>query len=170
MSQNARLLDRIAIASPCGVGWDSMTGDDRTRHCAECKLDVYNLAEMTADEAEALLRRKLGEGRVCAQVYRRADGTVLTADCPRGLRAARRRLARAIGRAGAIFLLSAGSLGLTGCDRRQVLLRDSRARQLPVLGRILDWIDPPPPPAISGKIAIRGDVVCPTPVTVPAPR
>ncbi|HVR40948.1 MAG TPA: carboxypeptidase-like regulatory domain-containing protein, partial [Thermoanaerobaculia bacterium] len=34
------------------------------------------------------------EGRVCARLYRRADGTVLTRDCPTGLRALRRRASR----------------------------------------------------------------------------
>jgi len=52
-------------------------------------LNVYNFAEMTRDEVRDLLART--EGRVCARLYRRADGTVLTRDCPTGLRALRRR-------------------------------------------------------------------------------
>ena len=81
------------IASPCSVSWESMEGDERVRHCAVCSLNVYNFAGMTREEVRALLAR--GEGRVCAKLYRRADGTVLTRDCPTGLRALRRRASRA---------------------------------------------------------------------------
>jgi hypothetical protein len=69
-----------------------MAGDERVRHCTLCSLNVYNFAEMTADEVRQLLMQT--EGRVCARMYRRADGTVLTRDCPTGLRAVRRRVAR----------------------------------------------------------------------------
>jgi hypothetical protein len=82
------MLDRIEIASPCNVPWDSMEGDDRKRFCGECKLDVYNVAAMTRAEAEDLVAR---DGRVCVRLFRRADGTVLTADCAVGLRLKRRR-------------------------------------------------------------------------------
>jgi hypothetical protein len=67
-----------------------MAGDERVRHCTLCDLNVYNFAAMTRDEVRELLMRT--EGRVCARLYRRADGTLLTRDCPTGLRALRRRL------------------------------------------------------------------------------
>src|SRR5437588_4836115 len=38
-------------------------------------------------------------GRLCARLYRRSDGTIITRDCPEGLRAIQRRIAT---RAGAI--------------------------------------------------------------------
>jgi len=88
-------LDGIRIASPCPVGWDRMTGDDRVRFCDECQLSVYNIAELTRAEAEALIANS--EGRICARIYRRADGTVITRDCPVGLRAMRRRTAMTAG-------------------------------------------------------------------------
>jgi len=69
-----------------------MAGDERVRHCALCSLNVYNFAEMTREEVRELLMRT--EGRVCARLYRRADGTLLTGDCPTGLRAMRRRASR----------------------------------------------------------------------------
>ncbi len=34
------------------------------------------------------------EGELCVRFYRRADGTMLTADCPRGLAAVRLRMRR----------------------------------------------------------------------------
>lgn len=101
--QTAGLLGRVRIASPCPASWEAMEGDGRVRFCRLCHLNVYNLSEMTRGEAEALVART--EGRLCARLYRRADGTVLTKDCPTGLRAARRRVRRA---AAAIFAALAG--------------------------------------------------------------
>ena len=100
-----------------------MRGDDRTRHCTECNLNVHNIAGMTSVEAEDLLARHFNPdgspiaGRFCAQIFRRADGTVLTADCPVGiarLRAAARRtvvrIAAAVGITSLVgFLASAES-------------------------------------------------------------
>lgn len=90
-------LNRIRIASPCSVGWENMSGDDRVRFCDECSLHVYNISEMTAREAHALVTET--EGRICARFYRRADGTILTKDCPVGLKALRRRISRTAGAA-----------------------------------------------------------------------
>ncbi|HEX7139783.1 MAG TPA: carboxypeptidase-like regulatory domain-containing protein [Vicinamibacterales bacterium] len=84
-------IDGLRIASPCSASWERMESDERVRHCAVCSLNVYNFAQMTRDEVQALVR---SEGRVCARLYRRADGTVLTRDCPRGLRELRRRASR----------------------------------------------------------------------------
>lgn len=84
-------LEDIRIASPCNASWDAMTGDDRVRFCGSCQKNVFNLSNMSRDDAEALIEKT--EGRVCVRYYRRRDGTVLTQDCPVGLRAVRRRLA-----------------------------------------------------------------------------
>lgn len=85
-------IDRLRIASPCTASWELMEGDERVRHCALCKLNVYNIAELTRGEVRALLERN--EGRVCMRLHRRADGTVITRDCPTGLRQLRRRASR----------------------------------------------------------------------------
>jgi hypothetical protein len=69
-----------------------MIGDDRIRHCAACNLNVYNLSAMTEREVQRLIAHS--GGRVCGRFYRRADGTMLTQDCPRGLRAVARRVSR----------------------------------------------------------------------------
>jgi hypothetical protein len=104
------LLDRARVASPCNVSWDDMPGNDRIRHCGKCDKNVYNVAFMSRDEAETLLRE--AEGRVCMRIYRRADGTVLTSDCPVGAQRKRRRnvvAALAIGgslAAGALYAAS----------------------------------------------------------------
>jgi len=75
-----------------------MAGDDRVRHCAECNLNVYNFAAMTGFEIAELLANRQGR-RVCARIYRRADGTMITQDCPKGLRAVIRRVSRVAGAA-----------------------------------------------------------------------
>src|SRR4051794_9730236 len=112
-------LGSLRIAAPCPASWDKMAGDERVRHCTLCTLNVYNFAEMTRGEVHELLART--EGRVCARLYRRADGTVLTRDCPTGLRAVRQRASR-IAAALVATLLSLPSLafGGTTCKPRLI--------------------------------------------------
>jgi hypothetical protein len=45
---------------------------------------------MTSSEAETLIARS--EGRLCVKFYQRRDGSIITRDCPVGLRAIRRRV------------------------------------------------------------------------------
>ncbi len=89
-------LSRIRIASTCPADWKKMVGDERIRHCAECNLNVYNLSAMTEREARQLLGGNSGK-RMCLRLYRRADGTIITQDCPWGFRALRRRATRFAG-------------------------------------------------------------------------
>ena len=118
MKEQISSLNNLRIASPCRVGWESMDGDERTRFCSLCELHVYNISEMTTTQARDLIMNT--EGRICARLFRRADGTVITRDCPVGLRAMRRRVARA---AGAVFaaILSACSVtfGQTSSKKNQ---------------------------------------------------
>jgi hypothetical protein len=93
MSQSGGGLDRIAVASPCPMNWNDMIGDERVRFCNQCNLNVYNISAMTRLEAESFIAN--AEGRICAKLYRRADGTILTQDCPVGLRAVRKKVSRA---------------------------------------------------------------------------
>lgn len=85
-------LDNIKIASPCPADWNEMYGDDCKRFCSECKLNVYNISNMTRQEAESFLINS--EGRVCVKFYRRKDGTVLTKDCPVGWQKLKRKVSR----------------------------------------------------------------------------
>ena len=82
MSKFDSPLDNIKIASPCQADWNEMYGDNRKRFCGDCKLNVYNLSGMTRDEAESLIMN--AEGRLCVRFYKRADGSVITQDCPVG--------------------------------------------------------------------------------------
>jgi hypothetical protein len=102
-------LDQITVASPCQAAWEGMSGDDRARFCRQCKLNVYNLSAMSRGEAAAFVRQS--EGRTCVRFYRRHDGTILTRDCPVGLRAVRHRFARAFAAfAGILVALVGGTL------------------------------------------------------------
>ena len=116
MSRFSSPLSKVRVASPCPADWDSMIGDERVRFCGQCELHVYNLSAMTKAQAENLIVRT--EGRLCVRFFRRTDGSILTQDCPVGLRALRQRMSR-IRRAVASMLLgffagSAGSYAVNG--------------------------------------------------------
>ena len=89
------VLENYYVAAPCHAPWDQMTGDHRIRHCAQCSLNVYNISEMTRNEAEELIRTH--EGRLCVRYFQRTDGTILTKNCPRGLEMLVRRVSRIAG-------------------------------------------------------------------------
>ena len=116
MPRNPATIDRLRIATPCPISWEQMTGDNRVRFCNHCQLNVYNLSALSRVEAEELIAST--EGRLCARLFRRADGTVLTENCPVGLRALRRRVAK---RTAAIFAaivsLSGVALGQHGAAK-----------------------------------------------------
>lgn len=67
-----------------------MEGDERVRYCPECKLNVYNFSEISDADIENIVSHR--EGRLCARFYQRSDGTMLTRNCPVGLRAVVRRI------------------------------------------------------------------------------
>src|SRR5947209_1210082 len=92
MTKPNTLLDRLYVANPCSADWNQMVGNDQVRFCNQCNLNVYNISAMTQQQAEALIL-KTG-GKSCVKLYRRADGTILTEDCPVGLRAVRKRVSR----------------------------------------------------------------------------
>ncbi|MBA3805681.1 MAG: hypothetical protein H0X14_08235 [Acidobacteria bacterium] len=111
-------LDRVTVASPCSADWDEMIGDERARFCGQCKLNVYNLSGMTIRQAESLIAS--AEGRLCVRFYRRADGTILTENCPVGLRAIKRRLSRTASATLSAILSFLAGLGLyTALDERE---------------------------------------------------
>jgi hypothetical protein len=86
-------LNNIRVASSCPADWNKMVGDERVRHCAECNLNVYNLSAMTERQVHELIVDNRGK-RLCTRFYRRADGTVLTQDCPWSLRVLTRKVSR----------------------------------------------------------------------------
>jgi len=141
-------VDRIRVASPCNARWNDMDGDERARFCCQCSKHVFNLSAMTRAQIETLVREK--EGKFCGRFHRRADGTMLTADCPSRLRRIRARLAK-IGGA-----LCALALSLMGCSGRQTGQNGGRTGQV----EMGDVIGTPAvgmtntTPEIMGKIAL----------------
>jgi hypothetical protein len=101
-------LDHLRIASPCPTSWGKMSGDDRVRSCDLCNLQVYNIASLTRKEVETIIAKT--KGRLCARLYRRPDGTIITKDCPIGLRAVRQRVARTAGALFAVITSLSGSV------------------------------------------------------------
>ncbi|HEY9788872.1 MAG TPA: hypothetical protein V6D22_00645 [Candidatus Obscuribacterales bacterium] len=101
------LLDDVMVAAPCDVSWDSMQGDDRVRRCSGCSKNVYNISDMSDKEAQELLRTNTSP---CLRLFRRADGTLITDNCPRGLRKLRDRF-RKIATAAAGILATVLTVG-----------------------------------------------------------
>lgn len=119
MARFSSPLDNVRVAAPCTSDWNRMVGDERVRFCAECSLNVYNLSSMSRREAERLISN--AEGRLCVRYYRRPDGTILTDNCPVGLRAIRRRLSRAAGATLSAVLGFFAGLGIwAGLPREEV--------------------------------------------------
>lgn len=158
-------LNNIRIASPCQANWDTMYGNDRKRFCGQCKLNVYNLSGMTRAEAEALLENS--EGRLCVRYYRRADGSVLTQNCPVGWARVKQR-ARVF--TTAAFSLIMGLLG--GLFMVSSFSKQSRTVEM---GDIAEYPLATPTPAyehLMGAVApdVRpsmGNVAVPTPTAKP---
>lgn len=116
MPANRSELGVLRVATPCARDWDEMTGDARARFCGDCRLTVYDLSELTTDEARALIREK--EGRLCVRFFQRADGTVLTRDCPVGVTRRRKLIAGSGAAVSSVAGLAALVLALfTGAPR-----------------------------------------------------
>jgi len=163
METSASPLDNLRVASPCTANWDTMKGSDSARFCGECRKNVYNLSAMTRAEAETLIAG--AEGRLCVRYYRRADGTVMTEDCPVGVRTVRQRIARwarAVS-AAALALVAAGAAsntasagGGTRMGRVAPHRTDTTTRKVDTVARQPDTVEPE-------HTFIMGDMAAPEP-------
>jgi hypothetical protein len=77
---NEEAFDAVDIVRQCPASWRKMKGDDRVRFCSICNKNVYNLSNMTQDEAYQVIADT--EGKFCSRFLRRPDGTIVTRDCP----------------------------------------------------------------------------------------
>jgi hypothetical protein len=158
---NTRLplaLEDLRIATPCRADWDEMSGDDRVRFCGRCEKNVYNVSALSRAETEELVRER--EGRVCLRLYRRSDGTVITSDCPVGVR--RQRLgARVWASISGLATSAALMVGLwSGRARADLAAPDKKPTQTqPAKGTAT----PPDKHVLMGKVAMATTV----PVTPP---
>lgn len=157
-------LDALSIPIPCQASWADMKGDERMRFCAQCRLHVYNLSEMTRKEAEALVQAPDGKGKVCVRLYRRPDGTVLTRSC-RAARRLRRLVAVAasfIAAAVVGFFLWASGQATAGLYQGGVA--GVKARE--PFRTVVRWIEGPapvPPMVMGQSTIIMGKMVAPPP-------
>ena len=170
MIRHDDILRSVRVAKPCPASWEAMEGDERVRHCALCKLNVFNLSDMTREEAEELIRGT--QGRLCIRYYQRRDGTILTKDCPVGVRAVRRKLAYGLACAFTLFVAIASlaarrpadegeGSGSTWWTRMEIRMRSTEPFK-----SILDLIAPATKTPVQGNVAYRvtmGAVAAPTP-------
>ncbi len=110
MSKFTNPLNNIKIAAPCSADWNEMMGGERKRFCGECKLNVYNLSGMSQIEAENLLLNS--EGRLCVRFYKRADGSILTKDCPVGWQAIKRNVSKTATAFASLVFTALSGIGL----------------------------------------------------------
>jgi hypothetical protein len=156
-------LDTLWVENPCPASWDAMTGDERARFCQECQRTVHDLSAMSRKEAEALVRKKDGDGHICVRFSRAADGTVRTADAPSpekpqsvlremGWKSARLVVAimLLLFATATIFLgLEADSNSPGESSKRS---RDSWFRRHEPFKSVLNHVDPPKEERLMGKV------------------
>ncbi|MCH7904958.1 MAG: hypothetical protein IH944_10385 [Armatimonadetes bacterium] len=150
MAQELFDVNTLKIAKPCTARWSEMEGDERARFCGQCKKSVYNVAGMTRLEVSELIQSS--RTMPCMRLRRRADGTVMTGDCPVGQRTIWKRVFVVSLVAAGVFL---SSVGLT---KRLESMRAANgaepenlvdvARHVPILGGAINvlWPVSPPPP------------------------
>lgn len=152
-------LSQLRIASPCDASWEDMHGDERMRHCEQCGLNVYNLSAMSDEEAQALVREHSGR-RLCARLYKRADGTVITRDCPRGLAALKARARRGWQRVAASVALLAATSTLLGVVSARTSRANQRLSELEPVSTVKNAINPAPPaPVIPLGRCVMGEIM-----------
>jgi hypothetical protein len=158
-------LDDLRIASPCDADWEAMrpvTSADgaRARFCGACEKNVYDLSAMTRDDAMALITRH--EGRCCVRFYQRADGTVLTEDCPVGVRALLKRAERralltaaaGVGVVAAFVAFLLGGNNRAACSLQNLETRiEQHIETIPVPQPLMGA--PPPPPMMGEPVAVE---------------
>lgn len=144
---------RIDVATPCSARWEDMTGTERKRLCALCNRHVYELSGLSSEEIQTLVADEANPP--CVRFFRRADGTVLTADCPVGLAVRAKQVARRAwpGVAAAV----AGCLAAIG-------LTEFGAKDAPRPGpSAVARVDPPKPPPSPGPPAVTPPAIPPLP-------
>lgn len=121
-----------------------MEGNGRVRYCLQCRKNVYNLSEMSGQEAADLVTKT--EGRLCVRFYRREDGTMLTQNCPVGARLAWQKLKSV---AASILVTLSGIGGVIGLGVLAGRLRGETVSNRPPPGQI---VPPPGTFAVVGKM------------------
>ncbi|MDB6020488.1 MAG: hypothetical protein JWQ04_345 [Pedosphaera sp.] len=170
MNKNA-LPFKLNIAKPCPARWEDMGGGDQVRFCDHCRKNVYNLSAMTSAEATALVEAK--HGNLCARFYQRADGTVLTEDCPVGIAQYWRRAKVFAASAIAVFLFALVNIAAFGRGTNDPSTSRPRGKLLTAIEdtkiKIKGLAGLNPPPMRLGKICVKSITGMPMPAPTPTP-
>ncbi|HEV8240489.1 MAG TPA: carboxypeptidase-like regulatory domain-containing protein [Thermoanaerobaculia bacterium] len=76
MANRREALDRLRTSFECDAAWEEMAGDGCRRHCAACRRDVLDFAQLAPRAIRAHLQAS--GGRMCARLTRR-DGRLVVA-------------------------------------------------------------------------------------------
>ncbi len=146
-------LNVLVIDTPCPMDWDRMDGDGRKRFCSRCEKTVYNIAEMTEQEALQLIGE--GDRSICARIFRRPDGTIVTRRCPvLGMKTTGRRFQFSIATLVTLLTSSAALFASAPWIGKQIE---------PIVER---WFaEPQPIPAVGKLLCEMGDVAMMPPAT-----
>jgi len=74
---------QLQVVTPCSSSWEQMSGstqNGRKRFCADCDKHVFDFAQMTARQVEAVVEAH--QGNLCARLTRLPDGSLLTLEMP----------------------------------------------------------------------------------------
>lgn len=157
MTQFTDPLSHVRIAAPCRADWERMHGNQRVRFCGECSMNVYNLSNMSKRDAETLILS--AEGRMCVRYYHRADGTILTNNCPVGLRALKRRvsgMSRAV--ISSVLSFFAGMAIFAGLETAQNSLNSATEANLDLIAPVpLTISEPREEPALE-QVGVMGQI------------
>jgi hypothetical protein len=161
-AHSASRLANLRVATPCAARWDDMlaaraagaTELGNARHCLSCDQPVYDVSAMSAAEAEAFLEETTGTA-TCIRFHRRADGTLLTADCPEGIRKRRLVVLKAAAIACGVGLVAAAVHDAT----RVPMMSEFPTEELTVQTMVHSSV----------TMGLRADVV-PEPSVAPKPR
>jgi hypothetical protein len=160
-------LEAVRVATPCNADWNRMTGDERTRFCQSCTKNVYNLSGMTRTDAENLIREK--EGNLCVRFYRRADGTILTDDCPVALKAMRRPVRWTASLLTMVFAPAFAFAAVLTAGKVNATMFKDGLRSVPLFVTVAGWFDPQGQTIAMGAPAIAGGMTVAPPVATPTP-
>ncbi|MBX3153281.1 tetratricopeptide repeat protein [Candidatus Obscuribacterales bacterium] len=143
------ILDSLRLATPCTKDWDKMDGDERVRFCGGCEKNVYNISDMTRREANAFLQEH-GLTK-CMRISRRHDGTVITDDCPVGLRKARERFRR-------IAKVASIAIGFLFASFGKAYGADANLDRTPAGSGLTDTpLSAVPNPPVTGTVELGGE-------------
>lgn len=69
-------IPRLRVLHPCGMDWNAMSGDEKTRFCPDCGKNVHNVSALTRQEATRLVGE---DGSVpCLRGVAGLDGSLMS--------------------------------------------------------------------------------------------